>query len=846
MNKLARLALLFSIVLVSCLHGPPDVPPSNRLAPGGGLAGARAKAPLAVVFAGPRGVVEDPREPAITVLFNRSMRAIEAEDDAGVPALRVETAEGGAVPGVARWLGTHGLLFLPDGPLTGATSFAVTVPAGVRSVDGDTLALPYRFEFTTPPPALVESDPEAGASDMRPTDAFRLVFNEAVDPAAVERVAKLTAQGKDVAFHAARAAKLPPKTAADHVVAVVPNAALPIDSAVVLTLRAGLRSTEGPRPMTEARTIQARTYGALRLDDVRCPKVSLGRCQAHRDVSVVLSNAVSPEELRAHVRAAIPRAAPPAPAGPNVEKKRAEPSRELALSVDPQEGKRYRVTLTAGMRDVFGQRLAKDVGFDVEIEAAYAKGSPAPSTRPRGAPESSAPSDPEPPADDGTPRRAVLQYEATIGIQGDVLESAPSGAPRMLPVGVVNLPTYGFSATAMRDADALLWLSKADADTGPTGGPWRWDWIAPGVPDNVRSVRSVDIDGLLGKTPGARAALIGVAVPGQAERPDTAYVGVTDLGVTARMSRYGSLVWVTRLSNGAPVASAQVAVRTAKRELFATTTDAQGVAHIPSTVPSPVAPAGTAEASQWLFVRSGDDWMYQSLERSTADERAAPDIDLEQRGDFEGLVFTDRGVYRPGETLRLSAIVRKSDAAGIKVPASTDVRVEVKDAQDQRIFSGHASIDAYGELSMEVPLPHTSHLGSAVVRARVGRGEGETFTANVLLAAYKASEFKVDVDASKPEYVRGEVAEFTAKASTSTGRRWRAPRRTTPRTARRRRSRPPGPTDSRRPTTSSRATTPTPARGPRSSASTTETSTPPGTCRGRSRSTCRGSAGRSS
>jgi hypothetical protein len=358
MDKLARYALLSTIVLASCLRGPPDVPPSARLAPGLSGGSGRAKAPLAVVFAGPRGLVTDRDEPAITVLFNRAMRGIDDADDAGLPAVRVETAAGVAVPGAARWLGTHGLLFLPEGRLPGATGFAVTVPAGVRSVDGDTLTLPYHFEFSTPPPALVESDPAPGASDVRPGDAFALVFNEAVDPAAVERSAKLRVDGKDAPFHVIRSPKPPPKTPADHVVTVVPDAPLPLDRAVAVTLAAGLRGAEGPLPMTEARTIAARTYGPLRLDDVRCPKVSLGRCQAHRDVTVVLSNAVAPDELRAHLRTAMPAAAPHASAAPKPAKKRADPARALALSVDPQEGKRYRITLTAGMRDVFGQRLA--------------------------------------------------------------------------------------------------------------------------------------------------------------------------------------------------------------------------------------------------------------------------------------------------------------------------------------------------------------------------------------------------------------------------------------------------------------------------------------------------------
>jgi hypothetical protein len=745
------------------------VSPSAHLGPNATALVGHAKPPLAVAFAGPRGLVADREEPAITVLFNRAMRTLETADDAGLPALRVESAEGRPVAGTMRWLGTHGLLFVPDAPLPAATSFSVTVPPGVPSIDGDRLALPYRFQLSTAPPALVASAPMEGASDLRPGDSIALVFNQSVDPASVERAAKLTIEGKESPFHASRTAHPFPKIRPEYQVTVTPSAPMPVDSAVVLTLAAGLRGSEGPLPMTEARAVPMRTYGPLRLANFNCPKVGLGRCQAHRDVSVVLSNAVTAAELRAHTRTTMPKASPPPeakprdghPPSPLAKVKKAMPERAHALGVDPQPGTRYRVTLSAGMRDVFGQKLAKDVSFDVDIEAPFAASAhKVATTAPPVAPE------PQEPEDDSRGRRPVLTYQAAFGIQGDLLEAsaAPPGTGHALPIGVVNLPTYGLSATALREADALRWLTDDDRSAGPNAGGWRWSWISPGVPENVRSVRTVDLDALLRGTPGARMALVGLAIPGMGESPQTAMLGVTDLALSARMSRYGSLIWVTRLSTGAPVAGAAVAVRTPKREVYATTTDPQGLATVPEAAMKPIAEGGAVDRTTWVVARTGDDWVAQRLERSSADERAAPEVDLSQKGDWEGIVFTDRGVYRPGETIKLSALVRRSDAAGLKVPPPTDLRIEVKDAQDDRVFSGHALTGPFGDVALDVPIPHTSHFGQAVVVAHVGRGGNDDFSANVTIASYKASEFRVDVDPSRPAYVRGETAVFATKA----------------------------------------------------------------------------------
>ena len=48
-----------------------------------------------------------------------------------------------------------------------------------------------------------------------------------------------------------------------------------------------------------------------------------------------------------------------------------EPRREFLLGVDPEMGRRYKVTLSKGMRDVFGQALEKDVTIDIDTEAPY-------------------------------------------------------------------------------------------------------------------------------------------------------------------------------------------------------------------------------------------------------------------------------------------------------------------------------------------------------------------------------------------------------------------------------------------------------------------------------------------
>src|ERR1019366_8658756 len=165
-----------------------------------------------------------------------------------------------------------------------------------------------------------------------------------------------------------------------------------------------------------------------------------------------------------------------------------------------------------------------------------------------------------------------------------------------------------------------------------------------------------------------------------------------------------------------------------------------------------------------LFARKDDDWTYQRVERAAASYRSGVDVDLEQRGAWSGMIYTDRGVYRPGETLKLGGVFRRVDAAGIKVVAGESVRVAVTDAEGETVFDGRAQLDPFGEISLDVPVPKTSHLGDARIAATLGRKNGDAFEQQVLLAAYKPSEFKVAVDADKKDYVRGDVARFDVHA----------------------------------------------------------------------------------
>src|SRR5512142_221132 len=89
-----RWSVTIAAGLVSCLHtAAPRVPPSATLRLSETASGPHGRAPLAVVAAGPRGVVNVGADPGITLVFNRSMRPVQ-NPNAQLPVITVATKEG--------------------------------------------------------------------------------------------------------------------------------------------------------------------------------------------------------------------------------------------------------------------------------------------------------------------------------------------------------------------------------------------------------------------------------------------------------------------------------------------------------------------------------------------------------------------------------------------------------------------------------------------------------------------------------------------------------------------------------------------------------------------------------
>ncbi len=228
--------------------------------------------------------------------------------------------------------------------------------------------------------------------------------------------------------------------------------------------------------------------------------------------------------------------------------------------------------------------------------------------------------------------------------------------------------------------------------------------------------------------------------------PRSTVVQATDIGLTLKHSPFGALIWATRLSDASPVPGASVEIRDAgNRVVWNGMTDRDGVA---------VAPNVNIRKEWWqleliaIAEKDGDvayvanDW-HEGIIPWEFGLPFAPDP-VSQR--LRGSVFTDRGVYRPGEEIHAKLILREDAGEKIELfPAGTDVNLTVRNARNDVVAEASVKLGAWSSAEWSWKIPPAAVLGTYAVDASIA-GREDAIGGGFLVAAYRRPDFRVDAD----------------------------------------------------------------------------------------------------
>ncbi len=211
---------------------------------------------------------------------------------------------------------------------------------------------------------------------------------------------------------------------------------------------------------------------------------------------------------------------------------------------------------------------------------------------------------------------------------------------------------------------------------------------------------------------------------------------LTDLGLTYKTGGDRLLVWAASLSAGLPAAGVQVLACTRDLEVFPLgETGPDGILEFGGRelaglslkqlgAFAPVQRRVVPEEVRFLLAGKGGDATYLALQpqgnvqparvwQAPAGEGVRP---------LRGEVFTERGVYQPGEKVFFKGAVRQWQAGRISSPTGEPAVFVVVNPKGETILNTEMRLSEFGTAAGELTLPGHSPLGTYTLLLRFGTG----------------------------------------------------------------------------------------------------------------------------
>ncbi|MDR2029052.1 MAG: alpha-2-macroglobulin, partial [Treponema sp.] len=594
--------------------------------------------PFVVADYGPRGdLPQEIRKPSIYVVFSQPVVPLAKlgeplSQEAGGKLFTIDPP----LEGVYRWYGSRLLSFEPAGENLPQRRYTVTLSESLRSLGGKSLEGEKSFSFETERLSVLSCSLGDGESYVSPRDAppedarnITLFFSYPVNLTEINRWLAVRAGGRTLPFQTRRPAAVEGRDLVpEQGVLVTLNEAPPMDTEVTLTVLAGARSEPGWLGSKEDWNFTFHTLLPFVFDEVYVRSAAYPRTREGDSIPITLSFSHPVDPAGAEKYFSIEGIPPIRRENVHVY------GSSVVLNGLPLEYRHdYQVRISAELRDLWGRTL----GRAERVLARVGEASSYVFTRNSG-----------PRMLEGAfPPRVVWEAQNPLSLR---FLARPAAGPyeRIPPASLTALDVSAFPPNSKR-----FFMEDLEPYLGPGGR----GSVAMGWDSAVRSSwRQGEV----------------------LRNQDWLTVQVTDMGLTVRYGYNKVLVWVTRLSTGEPVAGARVELLEGTSLVREGRTDDRGLGifEFPDgvfaarfTQPSSalqqngmVGKGFRIRVSQGGGARAGGDevefipndshnmWRFDLEAVSTPFTVEAPRPVI--------LLFTDRGIYRPGETVTFRGIDR--------------------------------------------------------------------------------------------------------------------------------------------------------------------------------------------
>ena len=650
---------------------------------------------------------------SITIFFNRPVVPLTQSDADLVDPLQISPP----VDGRGEWVSTSIYRFVPDIALAAATDYTVTVDAGLTDVTGAILAEAFSWQFTTSPPAVIETEPQEGAEQVRPDAPLTIRFNTPMDRASTEAAISVTGTEAPAASFEFDWAD------DDQQVTLTPTADLVLGERYSLVVGTSAQAAVGGVSLSETAVVQFNTVpfpaiiGTVPRSGERVERFQRGfvvRFASPMDMTTLEDQLIINPEPTGTLRTSFN-----------------DFSNELVVDFSLEPETNYNVTVPRTAADPYGNIIGEPYRFAF-------------TTPP-----------PSPVASFNLPQQ-VSQLSTSFVSRVEIIH---------LNIDQIDVALYDLGLPA-----GLFVRTYELSNYNPAASPLRTWQIEIDEPAETAAVLGLQLNDGGNLSPGIYL----LRLDSPAFSDDVGYwqnqqnlLVVADTNLVVKETPQAVHVWATDLRSGQPVANVpltlfdtqgvEVATAVSDSNGFArfanptTTTYLEGV----SVMAAQPGESGFGLASS-VWSQGVSPWSFDIPSDSSL-------IQYEQAA-----IYTDRPIYRPGDTVYFKGILRANNNGRYAPPRAERLSIRLlgnpffgeQQPVDQRL---EVTVSPDGTFSGEFQLPPNAPLTTFEILIDNQNNIRDAYH-QFTVAEYRRPEFLVSASSPTPQTLRGQSAQVTIQA----------------------------------------------------------------------------------
>lgn len=631
---------------------------------------------------------------AIVATFNQPVAALGREASAA-PAFTVLSEDGQRIDGVGEWLNTSTYLFRPQPAWVGGKRYRVLFDPNLKSLNGSPLQMPTEeWTFSVALPQIIDLQPADEASNVRLDSKITLTFNQPMDKASVERnFSLLDGAGKTVE------GKFKWNEEATQLTFIPAKLLQRSQSYTVLV--GGESQAIGGVALQQASQVNWQTLPAF--DLVYTQPTDQGEKPPYEAVWFYFSSPLEGKGLEKYFRVS------PSVSNLSVWWDDQVWAAGLTANFDPSQT--YTIEVASDLPDLYGAVLGRSATL--------------------------------------TFRTAPLPPNLTLNLPNNILYL--TSQETTLPAQAVNLPR-------LRLAGGSLSLDEFQRMQAPDNYPFFRDFRAA---DHQTWEQAFEL-----ATNKNQRVEIGLQANGQPLSPGLYYLDielpfeppvlnralivVSDVHLTFKLSPQEALVWAVENENLSPLVNAPVAIYDQDGTILAQgKTDQQGLFR--KTIPTitdawrnfyavvyqPGHPQFGLAMPNW---NAGvDNWEFD-----IPFQFSPPALKV--------YLYTDRPIYRPGQTVYLRAVARQAFNARYSLPEVASLPLRILNPDGQEISTLSLPLSDFGTASGEFRLPEDAQPGTYSIDAPLAEYQAVYFE----VAAYRKPQIELNFSVEQDHLLAGE------------------------------------------------------------------------------------------